>query len=161
MFDHVKNNPLIGLTALFLLVPLGLIVADMFQRKASKTPRNLLLGYGYYAYTIGYLLLAQFLLLPILFFMGPMALFFIFISVVDVVSRLVPSLEANSTPILCYWAGIGHPTCTPSLLLLFLLYVLLFFIAARFGERISHGLTAGYHLGRDKLGASIHRDDSL
>lgn len=63
-------------------------------------------------------------------------------------------------PILCSWSGIDHPYCMPAYLLLILVYALLFFVVARFGERMMHALSAGYHLGRDKLSDSINQGDA-
>ncbi len=151
--------PLFVLPVLLLLFPLGLIVIDMVQGNASKTLGNLLFGYGYYSYDVLYLLLAQLILLPILFFIGPLGFFFIFISAIDLASRVIPALEASPVPILCTWSGISYPYCTPSLLVLLLLYLLLIFIAARFGNRIVEGFSAGYHWGKGRLGSGIKRDE--
>lgn len=158
VIELMGRYPLVIVPLLLLLIPFGLITIDMFQGKVMKSSRNLIVGYSYYSFAALYLLLAQFLLIPILFFLGPMGIFLIFISIVDVVARIVPSLEAAPIQPLCYWTGIGHPFCVPALLLLALLYLILAFIAVRFGSSIMDALADGYRKGKEKLGNEIQKD---
>lgn len=149
--------PLIILPLFLLLLPLMLIVIDMFNRKVRRSPRNLLVGYGYYSFEALYLLLAQLLLIPILFFLGPMGIALILVSILDIVARIVPALEAAPIHVLCYWTGIGAPWCTPALVLLIVVYLIAAFTAVRYGDRILDIIAGGYRAGKDRLSQGLEK----
>ncbi len=159
VMDLFSRFPLGILPFLLLLLPMGLIIIDMYKGKVRRSPRNLLVGYGYYSFEALYLLLAQLLLIPVMFFLGPMGIALFLVSIADFVARLSPRLEEAPIQVLCYWTGIGNPWCTPSLILLFLLYVTLALIAVRYGDKIMDAAANGYRAGKERLIDAMEKEE--
>lgn len=128
-----------------LLAPLLAVLADMAQGKVRRTARNIVVVYSLLLSRTLFLLFVQFTTIPILFLAGPVWLFGIFFTLVDVVLRLLPGRGAQSSWILCNMAGISAADCTTVLVGYHLLSAVLALVAYRYGERLLDALTA-WHL---------------
>lgn len=124
-----------------LLAPLLAVFADLLQGKVRPKARNVVVLYALLLSRALFLIFVQFTTIPIFFLVGPVWLFGIFLTLVDVVLRLLPGREAPASWILCRMAGVAGPNCTTVLVAYHLLSAVLAFVAYRYGERLLDGLT--------------------
>ena len=106
------NRLVIGIA---LLSPLAATGVEVARGKMHPSARNVLVGYGLYAFRVCYLLGVQFALLPLMFLVGPVWLLAIFITLADVVVRFLPSVQNLPLPPLCGFVHIGPLDCVPAL----------------------------------------------
>ena len=151
VLEMFRRRPWLTLASLLLLMPLILSGIDMVRGKVPRRPRNLALGYASYALDSWYILGVQALFVPLLFITGPVALILLFLTVVDGVSRLIPSLSLGGDPFLCQWAHIGPPLCAPGLVVFFTLYAILVWLVFRYHEQALDFFADGYRAGKDML----------
>lgn len=129
------------LPSFVLLAPLLAVFADLVQGKVRPKPRNAVVLYALLLSRALFLLFVQFTTVPLFFLVGPVWLFGIFLTLVDVALRLLPGREAPGSWILCRMAGVTGPDCTTVLVAYHLLSAALAFVAYRYGERLLNGLT--------------------
>ncbi len=153
--DLFAQRPWLTLISLLLLTPLVLTGIDMARNKIPRRPRNLALGYAYYALAAWYILGVQALFIPLLFLTGPVALILAFLTVADGAARLIPSLPVSGDPILCKWTHIGPPLCAPGLAVFFILYAILAWLVFRYHDQALDFFADGYQVGKETLSAMM------
>ena len=135
------NRLVIGIA---LLSPLAATGVEVARGKMHPSARNVLVGYGLYAFRVCYLLGVQFALLPLMFLVGPVWLLAIFITLADVVVRFLPSVQNLPLPPLCGFVHIGPLDCVPALVAYHAVNALVAFVAIRYGGRIMNSLAEWY-----------------
>lgn len=143
------NRPALLWAMLFLGAPLVAIVVDLIQNIVRRTLRNLIVGYIIYSFKIYFLLIAQFIYVPIAFLLFPAGFFLQIISIAEAAIRWFQG--ASGLPILCLWSGIEPPYCLPALYTFHIAHLILAYFGAKYGDQILDRWGGWLHLGMEAL----------
>lgn len=149
------GRPGLILPWLLLLVPLGLTFVDLIKEKYAPTPANLAWGLARYAFQIYALIGIQLLFVPIALVLFPVGILLKFLSLVDIIVRQFNPVTGE-LPLLCSWAGLETPFCTPALLAFHVGYPVLALLGMKYGEHIFDRLADWYAAGMDYLSAQLN-----
>lgn len=128
------DKPALLLPMLILGAPLVAIVVDLIQHNVRRTLRNLIVGYTIYAFKIYFLLIAQFIYVPIAFALFPAGFFLQLISIAEAAIRWFQA--ESGLPILCQWSNIEPPYCLPALFTFHIGHLILAYLGAKHGDQI-------------------------
>ncbi len=143
------------LPALLLATPLAAVILDMAQGNLKPTLFNGLFAYLGYVFRAGYMLVIMLGSVGFLFLIGPVWLAGIFFTIIDVVTRILPTVQAADVPILCGWAGIEAPYCIPALLAYHAISAILVFLVVRYGNRLTDYAVGWYQQGSEWFARQI------
>jgi hypothetical protein len=132
------------IVVLLLLAPLIAAIVDTIAGRVRPSVRNVVVLYLRYASRAFFVLGVQFVAIPILFLVGPVWLFAIVLTVVDIVTRFIPRITNPGVPVLCDWIGIGQPYCVPALIVYHLASAILAYLVYKFGDRLLDAPAAWY-----------------
>jgi hypothetical protein len=141
--------------ALLSLAPLAATILDVVRGRVRGSPHNIAAGYLLYAFRVFFLLIAQFTIIPILFLVGPVWLFAIFLTVADLIARWGSNTEGSGIPILCDWFDIAPAYCWLVLLIYHVISGLLAYAILRYGKRAFEILAEWYRRGSEWLTGQI------
>jgi hypothetical protein len=148
-------RPLRVIIALLSLVPLAATVLDIIRGRMPGSARNVTVGYLLYASRVSFLLVAQFTIIPILFLVGPVWLFAVFLTVADLVARWGSSADGAGIPVLCDWFEIDPTYCGFVLLIYHIVSGILAYALMRYGKRAFAILAEWYRRGSEWLARQI------
>jgi hypothetical protein len=143
MFFNSSWAVLIWLT---LLVPLVMVLIDLFQKNYKRNMRNFGLGYALYTFRIYGMLAIQFTIIPVAFALFPAGFFIQFLSLFDLGMRLFGH-PIGDLPMLCNWTGVSNSICPQTVFGLHVGHLILAGLAAYFGETIFNKMSDGYVFG--------------
>lgn len=141
---------------LTILVPLVMIGIDLAQRTYARTLRNLAAGFALYSFRIYGMLAIQFSAVGIGFALGPAGVVLQIIGLVNL-AALWGLERVGERPLLCTWAGVGDPFCTPLLLLFHLGHPLLLWLMLKYGERAFNAAADQYAMGLETIGGWLQK----
>ena len=144
-------EPLWVIIALLSLVPLATTILDIVRGRMRGSPHNVAVGYLLYAFRIFFLLIAQFSIIPILFLVGPIWLFAVFLTVADLIARWGSSADGADIPMLCDWFNIAPAYCWLVLLIYHIISGVLAYAVMRYGKRVFEILAEWYRRGAEWL----------
>ncbi len=131
------------LPALFLAAPLAVVIMDMARGALKPTLFNGIFAYLGYVFRSGFMLTAVLGSVGISFLLQFVWVFAILVTIVDIVIRNMPDIQAPTNPILCGWVGIDAPYCLPTLGAYHIISAILAFVAIFYGNRL-FDYTAGW-----------------
>ena len=141
--------------ALLSLAPLAATILDVMRGQMRGSPHNIAAGYLFYAFRIFFLLIAQFTVIPILFLVGPVWMFAIFLTVADLIARWGPKADGAGIPLLCSWFNIAPAYCWLVLLIYHIASGALAYAVMRYGKRAFEILAGWYQRGTEWLAGQI------
>lgn len=141
--------------ALLAVVPLAAALLDVMRGRMRGSLHNVAAGYLLYAFRILFLLIAQVTIIPILFLVGPVWLFAVFLTVADLIARWGSSVESAGIPMLCDWFDIDPAYCWLTLLTYHIASGILAYAVIRYGRRAFEVLASWYWRGAEWLAGQI------
>ncbi|MFL7792618.1 MAG: hypothetical protein AB8I69_10800 [Anaerolineae bacterium] len=141
--------------ALLSLAPLAATILDVVRGQMRGSPHNIAAGYLLYAFRIFFLLIVQFTIIPILFLVGPVWMFAIFLTVADLIAHWGSSAEGAGIPLLCDWFDIAPGYCWLVLLIYHAVSGALAYAIMRYGKRAFEILAGWYQRGTEWLAGQI------
>ena len=141
--------------ALLSLAPLAATILDVMRGQMRGSPHNIAAGYLFYAFRIFFLLIAQFTVIPILFLVGPVWMFAIFLTVVDLIARWGSNADGAGIPMLCDWFNIAPAYCWLVLLIYHIASGALAYAITRYGKRGFEILAGWYQRGTEWLAGQV------
>jgi hypothetical protein len=141
--------------ALLSLAPLAATILDVVRGRMRGSPHNIAAGYLLYAFRVFFLLIAQFTIIPILFLVGPVWMFAIFLTVADLIARWGPNADGAGIPLLCDWFDIAPAYCWLVLLIYHVISGMLAYAVLRYGKRTFEILAEWYRRGSERLAGQI------
>jgi hypothetical protein len=133
------------------LAPLTATILDIMRGRTRLSIHNVAVGYLLYAFRIAFLLTAQFTIIPILFLIGPVWLFAVFLTVADLVARWGANAGDAGTPLFCNWLGIDPTYCGLVLIAYHAVSVVLAYVTVRHGKRLFEALADWHRRGAEWL----------
>jgi hypothetical protein len=141
--------------ALLSLAPLAATILDVMRGRMRGSPHNIAAGYLFYTFRIFFLLIAQFTIIPILFLVGPVWMFAVFLTVADLIARWGSNAEGAGIPLLCDWFNIAPAYCWLVLLIYHVISGALAYAILRYGKRAFEILAEWYRHGSEWLAGQI------
>jgi hypothetical protein len=155
LLRRLSHQP-VWLLGILLLTPLSAILLDIARGDVLFTRRVVLVGYVLYAFRLLFLLVVQFGAILILFAVGPVWMFTIFLTVVDFIAlRWMSVVQERSLPLLCTWCNVSSAACGPALLAYHLASAILAFVVFRYGGRVLDVLSGWHYRVVDRLAARM------
>jgi len=141
--------------ALLTLGPLAASILDVMRGRMRGSLHNIAAGYLLYAFRVFFLLIAQFTIIPILFLVGPVWMFAMFLTIADLIARWGSNTESAGIPMLCEWFDIAPAYCWLILLIYHIASGVLAYAILRYGKRVFEILAGWYWRGSEWLVGQI------
>ena len=140
---------------LLMLGPLAASILDVMRGRMRGSLHNVAAGYLLYAFRVFFLLIAQFTIIPILFLVGPVWMFAMFLTIADLIARWGSNTESASIPMLCEWFDIAPAYCWLILSIYHIASGVLAYAILRYGKRAFAILAGWYWRGAEWLAGQI------
>ncbi|MFO7540884.1 MAG: hypothetical protein R6X32_22820 [Chloroflexota bacterium] len=137
-----------------LLIPLLLVLIDLFNGTYARTLSNLGVGFLLYMFKLNGMILIQIVGAAGAVFLFPAGFFMQFLSLVDIIMTLF-GRGAGDALLLCSWANVGAALCTPFLFTFHIGHLLLVAVVALYGETVFNKTADLYATGLDWLAARL------
>ena len=146
------THTLIWLTGLVLATPLVATIVDIVRHHVPFSARALWTGYVRYGFRVLFLLVVQFGAILVLFLLGPVWFFMLFLTIADLVlTRWMPGAVTLGVPVLCNWFRVASPYCIYVLIAYHVISAILAYLVFRYGHRCFDAASSWYQCAIQRI----------
>jgi hypothetical protein len=151
------SQTFLWLIGLVVVAPLVATIADITHRHGPISGCALWTGYICYGFRVLFLLVVQFGSILVIFFLGPVWIFMLFLTVADLlVAHWMPNSPTVGAPILCRWFHVALPYCIYLLIAYHLISAVLAYLIFQYGYRFFDAARSWYEGASQRLAERLN-----